>query len=196
MLLTLKIRKGNAQLFAWQLFHVHLEHSRVRTYDRGPLEIYWQASGEVRWFIYDNGAWWHHTIKALRRVRWHTPPHGFESLCLLCMNILDVEWVSGWHCFPVMYCDIRCYAVFLNAEAVGPRELLWFRTIQVGDPARRNNMNGPLNKELIFLYKLSFTQHFIWINIAGLRKKNPLIWLSEFHKRRHWNFPLSILLLN
>lgn len=28
MLLTLKIRKGNARLFAWQLFHVHPEHSR------------------------------------------------------------------------------------------------------------------------------------------------------------------------
>lgn len=40
MLLTLKIRKGNVQLFAWQLFHVHLEHSRLETYDRGLLKIY------------------------------------------------------------------------------------------------------------------------------------------------------------
>lgn len=37
MLLTLKIRKGNARLFAWQLFQVHLEHSGAGTNERGPL---------------------------------------------------------------------------------------------------------------------------------------------------------------
>lgn len=38
MLLTLKIRKGNIQLFAWQLFHLRQKHSRGETtYERGPL---------------------------------------------------------------------------------------------------------------------------------------------------------------
>lgn len=37
MLLTLKIRKGNARLFAWQLFQVRLEHSGAGTNERGPL---------------------------------------------------------------------------------------------------------------------------------------------------------------
>lgn len=36
MLLTLKIRKGNAWLFAWQLFQVHLEHSGAGKNERGP----------------------------------------------------------------------------------------------------------------------------------------------------------------
>lgn len=149
MLLTLKIRKGNVQLFAWQLFHVRLEHSGVGKYDRGPLEIYWQAGREVRWFIYDNGAWWHHTIKSSLRGQMACAGTWVWVFVFAMHEYIRCR-VGQW--LTLLSCDVLwhlCYVFFsfFHAETVGPRELLWLRRIHVGDPdPRRINTNGPFSQ--------------------------------------------------
>lgn len=79
----LKLERESARLCAWQLFPVHPERSGVGggTCDRvsspfavpPPWKFIDRQGVQVRWFIYDNGAWWHHAIKALGGVTQRLP---------------------------------------------------------------------------------------------------------------------------
>lgn len=79
----LKLERKNARLFAWQLFPVHPERCSVGggTCDRLsspfavplPWKFIDRQGVRAKWFIYDNGAWWHHAIKALGGVTQHMP---------------------------------------------------------------------------------------------------------------------------
>ena len=133
MLLTLKIRKGNVQLFAWQLFRVRPEHSREvggGAYDRGPFKIYWQAGGGVRRFIYDNGAWWHHTIKALCGVRCAYAARVWVFVFAMHEYIRGRagQWLTLLSCDVLWHPLLSCLGFFQGA-----REQLRFTVIQVGE---------------------------------------------------------------
>lgn len=90
MLLTLKIRKGKRAALCMAITSCPPRAQWSRGWWSGvrgngaesllscppptpPWKFIDRQGVQVRWLIYDNGAWWHHAIKALGRVTQHMP---------------------------------------------------------------------------------------------------------------------------
>lgn len=130
----LKLERENARLFAWQLFRVHPEHSRVGGGDMWPSlfplaplphppppwKFIDRQGVQVRWFIYDNGAWWHHAIKALGGVAQHMPRR--VPAFVFAMH----EYIRGreGHWLTLLLCDgwrrLAALFVFVSFLFLGP----------------------------------------------------------------------------